>query len=329
MIARFMRGSTVALVGILTTLWLLEMVWRQDQAAGPGIPVLHELTDTYRQGWEVLTGSAGFVVPPPGRRPPADESGPLRVGLSWQADAIRYKLADKGFSKSRLEQVEPYLQYILDFRSAALRDMYLTGIPASITLAQGLLESNAGRSRLARTTRNHFGIKARQRPSVREKLAAGRADDISDADFAFIAPAVGLSTHHDDYAYDRFEVYESVEDSYRRHSDLLQRRCPRPGKGCYAWIWEAFPIQQEPVDIHAAADRYADVSGMTARQFFDGRTRVPYYAAQAAGLKMAGYATNPKYHLHLSYLIDTYELWRFDLDLLRELSGRTAAAPNF
>ena len=52
-----------------------------------------------------------------------------------------------------------YLDYIEKYSSLAVKHRKHYGIPASITLAQGLLESGAGRSELARMSNNHFGIK--------------------------------------------------------------------------------------------------------------------------------------------------------------------------
>src|SRR6185312_17080143 len=51
------------------------------------------------------------------------------------------------------------LEYIDRYKDIAIREMNLYGIPASITLAQGLFESGSGNGELARVANNHFGIK--------------------------------------------------------------------------------------------------------------------------------------------------------------------------
>ncbi len=76
--------------------------------------------------------------------------------------------------------------------------MKRTGIPASITLAQGMIESDYGRSTLAREGNNHFGIKCHNDwtgPTIR---------------------------HHDDRRNECFRKYKHVEDSYYDHSDFLK-----------------------------------------------------------------------------------------------------------
>jgi flagellum-specific peptidoglycan hydrolase FlgJ len=50
-------------------------------------------------------------------------------------------------------------QYIQKYKNISIEEMKRSGIPASITLAQGMLESDNGNSRLARSANNHFGIK--------------------------------------------------------------------------------------------------------------------------------------------------------------------------
>lgn len=92
-----------------------------------------------------------------------------------------------------------YLEYIERFNDLAIEQMRLHRIPASITLAQGLLESGAGYSELARKSNNHFGIKCGGRwngPSVR---------------------------HDDDARNECFRAYRHARESYEDHSDFLRR----------------------------------------------------------------------------------------------------------
>lgn len=88
-------------------------------------------------------------------------------------------------------------EYLNKYSALAVSEMKRTGIPASITLAQGMLESNYGRSRLATQGNNHFGIKCH-------------------------STWTGKKIYHDDNRKGEcFRSYPSVEDSYRDHSDFL------------------------------------------------------------------------------------------------------------
>lgn len=91
--------------------------------------------------------------------------------------------------------------YVKRFSPVAVAEMEKYGIPASITLAQGLLESDAGQSRLAVNNNNHFGIKC----------------------FARNCKPGHCSNHSDDSHKDFFRKYKSVWESYRAHSLFLQR----------------------------------------------------------------------------------------------------------
>ena len=94
---------------------------------------------------------------------------------------------------------QAYWDYIERYKGMAQDQMHRHGIPASITLAQGLLESAAGRSELAVRANNHFGI----------KVGTG-----------WTGPYVVKS---DDRPDDRFRKYKSVEESYEDHSLFLQK----------------------------------------------------------------------------------------------------------
>ena len=54
---------------------------------------------------------------------------------------------------------DPSITYISQYKEIAVAEMHRTGVPASIKMAQAILESGSGRSTLARQSNNHFGIK--------------------------------------------------------------------------------------------------------------------------------------------------------------------------
>lgn len=92
----------------------------------------------------------------------------------------------------------PQQKYVDRWASTAVREMYRSGVPASITLAQGLLESRAGLSSLSSEGNNHFGIKC-------HSDWKGRTMKIDD-----------------DRKGECFRVYGNAEDSFRDHSDFLR-----------------------------------------------------------------------------------------------------------
>ena len=80
-----------------------------------------------------------------------------------------------------------------------MSEMKTYGIPASITLAQGLIETNAGDSKLASESNNHFGIKCRSK-----------------------CRGCTCRNYSDDDIYDMFRVFDTAWESFREHSKLLQ-----------------------------------------------------------------------------------------------------------
>lgn len=93
----------------------------------------------------------------------------------------------------------PQERYIERYSALAVEEMYRSGIPASITLAQGLLESRYGLSELAVDGNNHFGIKCHNWSG-------------------------GKMYYDDDRKGECFRKYPSPEDSFRDHSDFLRYR---------------------------------------------------------------------------------------------------------
>ena len=92
-------------------------------------------------------------------------------------------------------------EYAAQYAEYAMEQMRRYGIPASVTLAQGILESSNGRSRLAQNENNHFGIKAT--PS-------------------WIAEGGRYGLYSDDKPDEKFCSYDSVGDSYEHHSRFLK-----------------------------------------------------------------------------------------------------------
>lgn len=94
----------------------------------------------------------------------------------------------------------PQEQYIKKWAPIAVKEMYRSGVPASITLAQGLLESRWGQSALAAEGNNHFGIKC-------HNDWKGKTMKVDD-----------------DAKGECFRVYDTAEESFQDHSDFLRYR---------------------------------------------------------------------------------------------------------
>ncbi|HAK69911.1 MAG TPA: N-acetylmuramoyl-L-alanine amidase, partial [Cryomorphaceae bacterium] len=98
------------------------------------------------------------------------------------------------YSQSTVRQ-----QYVATYAQIAVDEMNRSGIPASITLAQGILESGDGQSDLARKSKNHFGIKCHK-------------------------DWTGERVYHDDDEKDEcFRKYKNVRFSFEDHTDFLVR----------------------------------------------------------------------------------------------------------
>jgi LysM repeat protein len=105
--------------------------------------------------------------------------------------------------------------YIATYKDIAIQEMRRTGVPAAITLAQGIHETSAGQSDLVRKSNNHFGIKCK-------------------------SEWTGASvTHDDDAKGECFRKYDDPRDSYRDHSDFLKNR------PYYAFLFKLDPTDYE------------------------------------------------------------------------------------
>ena len=102
-------------------------------------------------------------------------------------------------------------EYIEQHKELAIREMKRMGVPASIKLAQGLLETENGNSPLLKKSNNHFGIKCKSNWSG------------------------GGVSHDDDALGECFRTYPSAEESYRDHSNFLR------GSERYAFLFKLDP----------------------------------------------------------------------------------------
>ncbi len=100
--------------------------------------------------------------------------------------------------KSQFKTDTVVLNYIQAYSSIAVEEQIRTGIPAAITLAQGIHESGAGKGNLAMRSNNHFGIKCKSNWTG------------------------NTVTHDDDAKGECFRAYDNVASSYKDHSDFLK-----------------------------------------------------------------------------------------------------------
>jgi flagellum-specific peptidoglycan hydrolase FlgJ len=143
--------------------------------------------------------------------------------------------------------------YVASFHEIAKNSMKTHGIPASIILAQGILESGAGKGKLAQSANNHFGIKCH---------TGWTGDSVK---------------HDDDAEQECFRKYTQPSESYKDHSLFLTSR-----------------------------SRYATLFKLDKGD----------YQSWARGLKTAGYATDVKYPDKLIGLIERFELYKYDNEVL-------------
>ncbi|HLK30554.1 MAG TPA: glucosaminidase domain-containing protein [Puia sp.] len=104
------------------------------------------------------------------------------------------------------------INYINTYKDLAIAEMQRSGIPSSIILAQGILETEAGTSDLVRRSNNHFGIKCKDTWTG------------------------SVVYHDDDKRGECFRSYNAPEDSYKDHSDFLRN------SSRYAFLFKIDPM---------------------------------------------------------------------------------------
>lgn len=260
------------------------------------LPITHQLTNDFKTGFEVageLFGQQAFKFYQVDtlKRWTGDEwdfkAHKKLAPVAWNRAEVEAKLEAR-FGAGKRRRARHFFNYIEKYEGLAAEEMMRTQIPASIKLAQGILESKAGRSHLATVANNHFGIKCKKRKGYKSDGV------IDDNDFYHDDLAYGCEQQADDHKWDRFEMYSTPEISYYRHSNLLTQL------DRYNWMLGAYRTGR---------------SYQVSKKWFD-REEVPYYAAWAIGLKESGYATSKTYAQKITYIIETYELWRVDYSVV-------------
>jgi flagellum-specific peptidoglycan hydrolase FlgJ len=125
---------------------------------------------------------------------------PFQDGETVPAQNVSHR-SNESLSPQEREKRRKQQAYVKTYRRLAEKEREAHAIPVSITLAQGLLESNIGESRLATENNNHFGIKCFSK-SCRKGHCTNFNDD-----------------HHKDF----FRKFSSVADSYDAHSQVLKK----------------------------------------------------------------------------------------------------------
>lgn len=168
-------------------------------------------------------------------------------------------------------------RYIARFEKVAKVEMQKFGIPASVTLAQGILESGVGGSEMARLYNNHFGIKCQ-----RKGCSKGHCVN-----------------YHDDGPTDRFMVFESAWLSYRTHSLRLT-------DDRYQCLHNAKPCAWKDVKPYRAKSDDAGKWALAVQNWKNPSKRWAY------GLDALGYATDPGYSKKILRVINSYNLGQYD-----------------
>ena len=153
-----------------------------------------------------------------GQRTIVETKRPTHAELNQRTKALmEANMNRKDFTEDDFHEVTTAVtqKYIEDYKDIAMVEMQRYNIPASITLAQGILESGSGQGRLARYGNNHFGIKCH---------ATWNGKTI---------------THDDDEKSECFRRYKYAYESFEDHSQFLMKR------GRYSSLFELNPTDYE------------------------------------------------------------------------------------
>lgn len=176
-------------------------------------------------------------------------------------------------------------RYAEAYYRAVLAEQEQFGIPASITLTQGMLESAYGESRLATDCNNHFGIKYYGMSRIPNGLRKY---------------VLGSKIFHDDCKHDHFWSHSNKNDHVvvKTGPDDVKLLCPDPDRFVkYTSVWASFRHHSYILQ----KQRYLKYEPKNYNEW-----------AWALKYDKGGYATNPKYHLQLIGMIKKLKLYKLD-----------------
>jgi len=215
----------------------------------------------------------------------------IRQG-EWNADKVRTKLKK---AKRYTKNSERAILYIEKYKEEAQKHEKKYGVPASVKMAQALLEGNAGASALAQQANNHFGKKCRCKEIYKKvKNKSGKKEKVLvSRTFSRTSYSNGCVQKWDDHWYDQFESYKTPAKSWEAHSALLKGS---KGKGRYQELFK----YNDPTKVYVVPQAW--------QKYLKGKKQGSYLELWAAGLKAYGYATDEDYATKLIGTMNTYAL---------------------
>lgn len=210
-----------------------------------------------------------------------------------KADEVLYnaELQDvEVVAKNRSNNLKHVSSYIITYYDVCKEEQEIFNIPASIKMAQGMLESSYGRSHAATTLNAHFCIKGKNTLSKKYYDKAEKS-------------------------YDSYKGYQSVWFSFRDHTNLLVGRGDYVGKDTYSWIfsqnnisWEEYSKKLNSTNEWRKKNNFKPLKKVWKWRF----NKSPNYKKVAYCIHASGYATDLNYSKKLIQIIERYSLYEMD-----------------
>jgi flagellum-specific peptidoglycan hydrolase FlgJ len=217
-------------------------------------------------------------------------------------------------NKEKWKKITWVETYIQDNAVIAQEEMKKHWIPASIKLAQGILEWKYWTSRLAKKANNHFGMKCFEHRDI----SAKNTRIWNQQDAYYVNGKKCCINAHDDNPYDMFKVYPSNKESFRAHSELII------AKGRYTFLltdnnnkkeWDEhfLAVHGDEKKNNKKKEKYRKLYPIR-KEYWDQAfyNRNTEYKKRAYGLSAMWYATSTRYPQKIMKLIETYNLTQYD-----------------